>query len=135
MGKSIKENKSIEEIVEKNLQLMKSCERGGMGYLLERESIGGPACGPGHSGANFYFDVETGEFHYFGNEPSVPQEIMEKYTHGCFKVARGYTEEKYTGEKIVGITWDRTPAAAARQVVLRSMGAYNSRDKSKQKSE
>lgn len=80
----------MNETIEKNLELMKSNERGGMHRLLMKESFGGNA-GFWHNcscaGANFYYDRKTGEIKYFENIQNVPKHIIENFDGGIFRVA------------------------------------------------
>jgi len=80
----------MEHLINKNLELMKSEEDGGMEILLHKESFGGNA---GHAldgrpcaGANFYFDDKTGEFITFTNK--APENIRQLYIKGVFIVAK-----------------------------------------------
>ena len=79
---------TVEEIIEKNLKLMRSSKKGGMLSLYE--SIGGNAGtwrGYGCWAARFFHD-DFGEMYYFGNTPQVPKEIEEKYMEGIFRIAK-----------------------------------------------
>ncbi len=84
----------IDELVEANLRLMTSNEMGGMPELIIKESRGGNAgtwevnkkklpC----TGANFYYDRNTGAIQYFENFQLVPTEIRERFSHGIFRLA------------------------------------------------
>jgi hypothetical protein len=72
-------------------------KEGYMIYMLGQESMGGNAgCWHGKPclGANFFYDGNNGEIKYFGNWPSVPEEVMKKfisteYLEGTFRVVLG----------------------------------------------
>ncbi len=80
----------MDETIEKNLELMKNSERGGMQRLLMKESFGGNAgfwrnCSC--AGANFYYNRKTGEIVYFENVQNVPRYIVENFNESFFIVA------------------------------------------------
>lgn len=87
----------INEVVEKNLQLMKSSEIGGLYYLSSNESVGGNAGfweGCSCYCANFCYNPDSGEIKYFGNFQSIPAEVIEGTRIGSFIMA--ITEMKFT---------------------------------------
>ena len=76
--------------VNKNLKKMTSIERGGMHYIIIRESFGGSAgswrrkpCAV----ANFYYESETGLIECFGNYQDMPLDIIAAFCGGTFRAA------------------------------------------------
>lgn len=76
--------------VSKNLEMMAGSERGQMQSLISKESMGGNAGtedGRPCLGANFFYDLQTGEIKYFENIQNVPWGIVNKYSAGTFRIA------------------------------------------------
>lgn len=115
-------------IIEKNLALMEKRGEGGLYHLLLSESLGGNAgCHNGLScaAANFFFDGETGEIKYFGNVQNVPDDIVEKYVSGCFRVALDLKSGSY---EIVETCYDRRPSPSAKRTIDLSVAEFNRRN-------
>ena len=80
----------IYSIIEKNLEKMVGDNKGDMFPLLCNESMGGNASrwkGLSCAGANFYYDPLNGEMQYFENSQHVPEDILDRCSHGILRVA------------------------------------------------
>ena len=88
--------RSDEEIILRNLRLMKERGRGHLPYILENESIGGTGGrikGRSCLTANFYYD-DKGEIQYFNNMQFVPSNIVTCCLGGSFSISVGLITEK-----------------------------------------
>ncbi len=98
----IMKERSEEEIILRNLRLMKERGRGHLPYMLENESIGGTAGkvnGKTCLVANFHCD-DRGEIQYFGNVQFVPSNIREYCLEGSFIIGAEFSVERYFRHKI-----------------------------------
>ncbi|MBU2589626.1 MAG: hypothetical protein KKF52_00990 [Nanoarchaeota archaeon] len=117
----------MKEIIEKNLELMRSSKKGGMSELLCNESLGGNAgvyknCSC--AGANFYYDKNTGEIIYFGNIQSVPKDIVNNYEQHYFRVALDLWKDK---TYIVNFKAPTEASKKAKQTLEETVKEFNSK--------
>jgi hypothetical protein len=127
-------------IIQKNLELMISNEKGGLNYLLRFESFGGNAAytndGRAVAAANFYFDNQSGEIKEFGNIQDVNELIKTSSERGLARVAL-----TLNGQEILSVHYippgfgsnleniSNTPGLTkiAEQNILNSAKLYNDR--------
>ena len=115
-----------EQTVSRNLEKMLGNEEGDMTRLLGQESFGGNAGrhkGCLCAGANFYYNNETGEILYFGNDR--PERIAEN-PRATFKVALSIPPNPFI--KIVETTYHQAvPEQRVKDIIQRSVDEYNDR--------
>lgn len=113
----------MDSIVKHNLELMQSSNRGGMGYLSARESMGGPAgwwkklsC----QAFNFFHDDDGKilEFTNIGFGVKYPVELRRSTFRMAFDI-------KKNKEGIVEILYDSRTSEAGKLRLVRSCQEYN----------
>lgn len=117
----------IEEIVERNIELMQGNKVGQMQHLLFRESMGGNAGtwrGFSCVAANFFYD-SNGEIKYFGNWHVVSGGIRLKNYHGTFRLA--VDTNKTWKNKIVNFISQEDSPDSAKEALKATKDAYNNR--------
>ena len=122
----------MNRIVEKNLELMTSRGDGGMEALLRFESWGGNAGiweGMTCAGANFYYDMSSGEIVVFSN---YPVELGPGHGEGLFRIAREVLrkEDLLNGnepKKLIVGTFIHEEESAAAEILHQTVEEYNRR--------
>lgn len=114
------------DVLLKNLARMTSQQRGGMHYALIMESMGRTAVeGHSHMAANFHFNPETGEIKYFGNIQDVPQDVRRVCSDSMFRLITDVHQGGSGKYRILGYTPPQTVSQQAREVLSRTVHAYN----------
>ena len=91
---------TVKNIIRRNLDVMQSSERGGMGRL--RESIGGNAAKMNNHpcmAANFFYD-KNGEIKYFGNRAEDAPGEFRDLSIGTFKITIDFESG---AQRIIGV--------------------------------
>jgi hypothetical protein len=128
------------DIIQKNLELMISNEKGGLNHLLQFESFGGNAAytkdGRSVAAANFYFDNQSGEIKEFGNIQDVNELIKTSSERGLARVALTLKGQEILsvhyippgfGSNLENISNTRGLTNIAEQNILNSAKLYNDR--------
>ena len=119
-------------IIDHNMQFLLGRKKGQLGYL--QESLGGNIGSyKGHSciAANFYYEYDKGKMVYFGNYPSVPEEIItnSRYKKATLKIAKILNIKNINyplRDEIIEILYEeKTPNRIATQVLNRTILNYN----------
>ena len=114
------------DIIQKNLELMISLKKGGMMYLLNKESVQGRGYVTFEGkkcplvAANFYYDGETGEIIIFSNHESE----LEDKAKATFKIITDFKRDN-PYFKIVGVILDDKASAKANNLITNCAKIYN----------
>lgn len=115
------------KIIERNIERLFGSDKGELGYLKWKESMGGNAGCWGNNpctpciAANFFYDEKNGFIVYFENLQSVPQSIRDRFKQGTLRLAFNM---KNGVEKIVDLhATGLTPKA--KENLIGAIIAYN----------